>query len=114
MSLRDHAGINSGDPTNPSPLEALLGIVIPAWYSDAICAQTDPECFYPEKGGSVRTAKKTCAGCPVRSDCLQFALDNDERHGIWGGLSERERRRLKRGSRRPAHPYRHLDLGEPA
>ena len=47
-------------------------------------------------GGSTREAKKICVGCEVRAECLSYALANDERFGIWGGLSERERRRLKR------------------
>lgn len=64
----------------------------------ALCAQTDPEIFFPEKGGSTREAKKICAGCEVRAECLAYALNNDERFGIWGGLSERERRRLKRAA----------------
>jgi WhiB family redox-sensing transcriptional regulator len=67
-----------------------------AWHGRALCAQTDPEAFFPEKGGSTRDAKKICVGCEVRSECLSYALANDERFGIWGGLSERERRRLKR------------------
>ena len=67
-----------------------------AWQSDAICAQTDPEAFFPEKGGSTREAKRVCLSCDVRSECLEYALAHDERFGIWGGLSERERRRLKR------------------
>ena len=50
----------------------------------------------PEKGGSTREAKKVCRGCEVRAECLEYALEHDERFGIWGGLSERERRRLKR------------------
>ncbi|NEK86824.1 WhiB family transcriptional regulator [Blastococcus saxobsidens] len=62
---------------------------------DALCAETDPEAFFPEKGGSTRDAKRVCTGCPVRAQCLEFALANDERFGIWGGLSERERRRLR-------------------
>ena len=66
------------------------------WHERALCAQTDPEAFFPEKGGSTREAKKICTGCEVRSECLSYALTNDERFGIWGGLSERERRRLKR------------------
>lgn len=74
-----------------------LGTQDETWQDDAICAQTDPEAFFPEKGGSTREAKKICLGCPVRLECLQFALDHHERFGIWGGLSERERRRLKRG-----------------
>ena len=66
------------------------------WQERALCAQTDPEAFFPEKGGSTREAKKVCTGCDVRSECLDYALQNDERFGIWGGLSERERRKLKR------------------
>jgi WhiB family redox-sensing transcriptional regulator len=68
------------------------------WQSRALCAQTDPESFFPEKGGSTREAKKICLNCEVKADCLSYALANDERFGIWGGLSERERRRLKRAA----------------
>ena len=67
-----------------------------SWQERALCAQTDPEAFFPEKGGSTREAKKICAQCPVRAECLEYALAHDERFGIWGGLSERERRRLRR------------------
>ena len=66
------------------------------WQEEALCAQTDPEAFFPEKGGSTREAKRICVGCEVKSECLEYALGHDERFGIWGGLSERERRRLKR------------------
>lgn len=67
-----------------------------AWQSDSLCAQTDPEAFFPEKGGSTRDAKKICSSCEVRTQCLEYALENDERFGIWGGLSERERRKLRK------------------
>ena len=67
-----------------------------AWQERALCAQTDPEAFFPEKGGSTREAKKVCARCDVRAECLEYALAHDERFGIWGGLSERERRKLKK------------------
>lgn len=67
-----------------------------SWQADALCAQTDPEAFFPEKGGSTREAKRVCDGCEVRSECLEYALENDERFGIWGGLSERERRKLRK------------------
>ena len=67
-----------------------------SWQERALCAQTDPESFFPEKGGSTREAKRVCLSCEVRSECLDYALNNDERFGIWGGLSERERRRLKK------------------
>ncbi|GLZ50043.1 hypothetical protein Acsp06_62280 [Actinomycetospora sp. NBRC 106375] len=66
------------------------------WQERALCAQTDPEAFFPEKGGSTREAKQICNSCDVRTECLEYALGHDERFGIWGGLSERERRRLKR------------------
>jgi WhiB family redox-sensing transcriptional regulator len=69
-----------------------------SWQDNALCAQTDPEAFFPEKGGSTREAKKVCLSCDVKAECLEYALANDERFGIWGGLSERERRRIKRAS----------------
>jgi WhiB family redox-sensing transcriptional regulator len=67
-----------------------------SWQESALCAQTDPESFFPEKGGSTREAKKVCQSCDVRLECLEYALASDERFGIWGGLSERERRKLKK------------------
>jgi WhiB family redox-sensing transcriptional regulator len=69
------------------------------WKDEALCAETDPEAFFPEKGGSTREAKRVCSGCAVQYECLQYALANDERFGIWGGLSERERRRVKQQQR---------------
>ncbi|KQO62152.1 WhiB family transcriptional regulator [Curtobacterium sp. Leaf261] len=67
-----------------------------SWQADSLCAQTDPEAFFPEKGGSTREAKKICVSCEVRAQCLEYALLNDERFGIWGGMSERERRKLRK------------------
>ncbi len=81
----------------PDPVEAMLTPDDELWQEKALCAQTDPEAFFPEKGGSTREAKRICLGCEVKDACLEYALANDERFGIWGGLSERERRRLKRG-----------------
>lgn len=66
------------------------------WQERALCAQTDPEAFFPEKGGSTREAKKVCLTCEVRTECLEYAVANDERFGIWGGMSERERRVVKK------------------
>lgn len=74
----------------------LAGLNDQPWASQALCAQTDPEAFFPDKGGSTREAKATCATCDVRDQCLTYALEHDEPFGIWGGLSERERRRLKK------------------
>ncbi|AXI81290.1 WhiB family transcriptional regulator [Peterkaempfera bronchialis] len=68
------------------------------WVDSALCAQTDPEGFFPERGGSTRTARRVCLACEVRVECLEYALENDERFGVWGGLGERERRRLRRAS----------------
>lgn len=65
------------------------------WQDGALCAQTDPEAFFPEKGGSTREAKQVCLACDVKAQCLEYALARQERFGIWGGLSERERRRLQ-------------------
>ena len=62
----------------------------------ANCLGVDPDLFFPERGASTREAKEVCRGCVVREDCLEFALANGEKFGIWGGLSERERRRIRR------------------
>jgi WhiB family transcriptional regulator, redox-sensing transcriptional regulator len=78
----------------PTPAADVTGEL--EWQERALCAQTDPEAFFPEKGGSTREAKRVCMACEVRVQCLDYALENDERFGIWGGLSERERRRVKK------------------
>jgi WhiB family transcriptional regulator, redox-sensing transcriptional regulator len=79
----------------PMPSWAPTSTTDESWRLDALCAETDPEAFFPEKGGSTREAKRVCGGCTVRAECLEAALTNDERFGIWGGLSERERRRIR-------------------
>jgi WhiB family redox-sensing transcriptional regulator len=90
---RELGGADLGD----ADLTAIFGLPDESgWHERALCSQTDPEAFFPEKGGSTREAKKICVGCEVRDECLEYALENDERFGIWGGLSERERRRLRR------------------
>lgn len=97
----DHGKVlgTSGQLVSES-LDRLSGFTPEPWTQDALCAQTDPDAFFPEKGGSTRDAKTICRECDVTEDCLLYALRNDERFGIWGGLSERERRKLKRGGRR--------------
>jgi WhiB family transcriptional regulator, redox-sensing transcriptional regulator len=79
---------------SPDEIEGL------GWQDRALCAETDPEAFFPEKGGSTREAKRVCQSCEVRAECLEYVLEHGDeswtRHGIWGGISERERRRLKR------------------
>lgn len=66
------------------------------WQQYGKCRGVDPDLFFPERGASTREAKEVCRGCHVRDDCLQYALANVEKFGIWGGLSERERRRIRR------------------
>lgn len=67
-----------------------------AWQARANCMGVDPDLFFPERGASTREAKEVCRGCIVQEDCLEYALANGEKFGIWGGLSERERRRVRR------------------
>lgn len=66
------------------------------WRGRGLCNQTDPDAFYPDVGESPKDAKKVCMKCDVREECLEYALENDEEFGVWGGLTRRERRRLKR------------------
>lgn len=67
-----------------------------AWQEYANCLGVDPDLFFPERGASTREAKEVCRGCVVRQECLEYALRHAEKFGIWGGMSERERRRLRR------------------
>ena len=89
-------GASGAAPLASMSVEELIAAVELDWQERALCAQTDPEAFFPEKGGSTREAKRICQSCEVRDECLEYALEHDERFGIWGGLSERERRRLKK------------------
>lgn len=79
-------------------LARLMGRAMEApepWQVRALCAQTDPEAFFPGQGEPAAAAKAVCMRCPVRAECLAYALERDE-YGVWGGLSERQRRALKR------------------
>lgn len=66
------------------------------WQMKAACLEVDPEIFFPERGGSSKAARSVCLECEVRMECLRYALRNREQFGIWGGTSERERRKLRR------------------
>ena len=66
------------------------------WKDLSNCLGVDPDLFFPERGASTREAKEVCRGCEVRIDCLEYALQNGEKFGIWGGMSARERRRIRR------------------
>ena len=74
----------------------ILGNQELAWQDLAKCRGANPDLFFPERGASTRTAKTICGQCAVQSDCLEFAIVSSEKFGIWGGLSERERRKIRR------------------
>ena len=67
-----------------------------SWQEFSNCLGVDPDLFFPERGASTREAKEVCRNCIVQNDCLEYALANSEKFGIWGGMSERERRRIRR------------------
>lgn len=66
------------------------------WQDFSNCLGVDPDLFFPERGASTREAKEVCRGCVVREECLEYALANSEKFGIWGGMSERERRKIRK------------------
>ena len=82
-------------PNQPAA-EGVDEVAAESWQAFANCLGVDPDLFFPERGASTKEAKQVCQGCVVREDCLEYALANGEKFGIWGGLSERERRRIRR------------------
>lgn len=87
-----------------------------SWVKDALCVEHDPEMFYPTKSARPRNAKRVCGSpevpnCPVREECLEYALANDEQFGIWGGKALRERRQIKRDRGRVRSPRTHCTRG---
>jgi WhiB family redox-sensing transcriptional regulator len=98
--------LDEQEPTrrNPHHKAASSGVGIQApgpWVRDALCAQTDPEEFFPEKGGRSRVAIAICVECPVRRACLDYGLSHNE-YGVWGGTSETERRQIRAQRRNAA------------
>ena len=73
-----------------------------SWRQQAACRGLDPETFYPVSDEDAEVAKAVCAGCAVRQTCLEHALGSRERDGVWGGATEKERRRIIRQRRRTA------------
>jgi WhiB family transcriptional regulator, redox-sensing transcriptional regulator len=91
----------AGPPISPMTREAMMRVAgaVPeerGWQEQANCLGVDPDLFFPERGASTREAKSVCRSCEVRVECLEYALSHAEKFGIWGGLSERERRRVRR------------------
>ena len=94
-----------GDHPNPAHEQAQrpqqtwhveIGAMPGDWAQSALCAQVDPELFFPGKSHNGNAAKKICGMCDVRIECLQFAIETDQRGGIWGGMTEHTRAILKR------------------
>ena len=73
-----------------------------SWRQHAACRGVDPDVFYPVSEEDAEDAKAICHTCPVREPCLEYALANRERDGVWGGTTERERRRMIRQRRKSA------------
>lgn len=70
----------------------------PEWMADAECHGMDPELFFPAGGETTDNVKAICRRCDVQAECLAYAINLGEKHGIWGGVSERGRRRLRRAA----------------
>ena len=95
--------LDSGAPDEPLTLAEMLAASVPAWQAEGLCRWRPDINFFPERGDNTRDAKAVCRGCPVRPECLEYALDNGDKFGIWGGMSERERRRLRQAHNRERH-----------
>src|SRR5271168_1174240 len=76
------------------------GVVDTLWMAKGECRELPPETFFPSDGVGVDAARRICAGCAVKAPCLEYAMENHIDHGVWGGTSERERRRIARQRRR--------------
>lgn len=74
-----------------------------------LCAQTDPEAFHPDKGTPSTPAQAVCRRCPVEADCLEYALATDQRFGVWGGTTARERHAMRQHQQRPTRAQQDRD-----
>lgn len=94
-------------PMDPDAARMLIELIRPAqgrpglgeWVQQGRCAEVDPELWFPPNGHPDKHAKEVCAGCEVRAQCLAYAIEADEEHGIWGGLNRAERLRLRASMR---------------
>ncbi|HKY14310.1 MAG TPA: WhiB family transcriptional regulator [Microthrixaceae bacterium] len=82
------------------------------WMARGNCAEEPPSLFFPSDGVGVDVARKVCVDCPVKETCLEYALEHRIDHGVWGGTSERERRRILRSRRIAAHSA--VPVGSPS
>ena len=96
----------TGNPVDPAAVEEAVDDSLPSpdhhtpsWMDHARCRTLSPSEFFPSDGVGVEVAKRVCAECPVKSECLEYALTYRIDHGVWGGASERERRRILRRRR---------------
>jgi WhiB family transcriptional regulator, redox-sensing transcriptional regulator len=80
----------------------MTALTMATWRKRAACRGIDPEVFFPVTDEDAEEAKAICATCPVREACLEYALAHREREGVWGGATERERRRIIRHRRKSA------------
>lgn len=87
-----------GDRTEGQLVDSFVEqvVVMGEWVEHAACSGVNPDLFFPDRGASLVDAQRVCACCPVRVDCLEYALETGEKFGVWGGKSERERRLLRR------------------
>jgi len=88
---------SAAEETNARQLlvRVLVDTALGEWTRRGLCTQADPEIFFPPKGNSGIEAKQICAGCPVRAECLAYAIEADEEFGIWGGLNRNERLKVR-------------------
>lgn len=68
------------------------------WILRGLCAQTDPDAFFPAKGGSTLSARRVCSRCEVQAECKDYAIKTGQKYGVWGGLSSRELRDETKGA----------------
>ncbi|MGH9212845.1 MAG: WhiB family transcriptional regulator [Acidimicrobiales bacterium] len=107
-------------PTTPAaaqppaePHRSAAGSMNTEWMARGNCADESPAVLFPSDGVGVEIARRICAGCPVREQCLEYALANRIDHGVWGGLSERERRRVLKRRRMASLTQRSAQAGSP-
>jgi WhiB family redox-sensing transcriptional regulator len=91
---------SSGRRRSPRPPSGPAFLRPATWMREAACGGADPDLFFPADSRSLaREAKEVCAGCPVRPECLEYSLAAAEEFGVWGGLTEKERRNALRAGR---------------